>query len=172
MRIKTLILFYNQLATLLGSGVDIIRALSVIKNQTYNRRLKEVINGLEEDISRGSTLSGAMSRYKDVFGDLYISIVKAGEISGRLSENMKTIASFLESIHKTRVRLINGFLYPVILISCGNISPIHRHADNEWDFTLFKGDIRSIAPHISLYHCCMVGVEETFQDGHRKKGDG
>ncbi len=123
MRIKALILFYNQLATLLGSGIDITKALSLIENQTHNRRLKEVIKGIREDISRGDTLSLSMSRYTDTFENLHINIVKAGEVSGHLAENMKIIASFLESVYKTWIRLINGFIYPVLLFHAAVFLP-------------------------------------------------
>src|SRR3990172_6881918 len=116
MRIKALILFYNQLATLLGSGIDITKALSLIENQTHNRRLKE-------DISRGDTLSLSMSRHTDTFENLHINIVKAGEVSGHLAENMKIIASFLGSVDKTWIRLINGFIYPVLLFHAAVFLP-------------------------------------------------
>lgn len=123
MKIKALILFYNQLATLLGSGIDITKALSLIENQTHNRRLKEVIKGIREDISRGDTLSISMSRHTDTFENLHINIVKAGEVSGHLAENMKIIASFLESVDKTWIKLINGFIYPVLLFHAAVFLP-------------------------------------------------
>lgn len=93
---RELINFTIHLAAALGAGIPILQALEDLKGQTQNRRLKRAIQTVMEDLRGGSSLSDALSRHRHIFSEVYVSMVRAGEISGSLVQVLQNLIDFLE----------------------------------------------------------------------------
>jgi len=111
--------FSYQLATLLNSGVQLIRALSVASEQITNPAFRSVVDQVRYDVEHGSTLHSAMGQHDKVFSDLYINIVRAGETGGVLGVVLARLADFSEKQRKLKSAVIAALFYPIILIFVG-----------------------------------------------------
>lgn len=111
--------FSYQLAVLLNSGVQLIRALSVASEQITNPTFRNAIDQIRYDVEHGSTLHNAMGQHRNIFSDLYINIVRAGETGGVLGLVLARLADFSEKQRKLKSAVIAALFYPAILISVG-----------------------------------------------------
>ncbi len=112
---------YGQLADLLQSGVPLLRALDVLQRQTSHVRLKHVLGQIQHQIEEGATLADAMSRYRRVFGDMVVSMVRAGGEGGFLEEALSRVAEFTEAQEDIRKRTLGAVIYPLFLMVVGFI---------------------------------------------------
>ncbi len=115
--IRDLSIFTNQFGTMLNAGLSISRALSVLGKQTANPKLVNIINSLSEDVKKGNSLSSALSKFPDVFSQLYISMVKAGEVSGNLGDSLLKMSVFLQRDYETNHKLKGAMTYPVAVLA-------------------------------------------------------
>jgi len=111
--------FSYQLATLLNSGVQLIRALRVASEQITNTTFRDAIDQVRYDVEHGSTLYDALGRHKKIFSDLYINIVRAGETGGVLGLVLARLADFSEKQRKLKSAVVAALFYPMILIFLG-----------------------------------------------------
>ncbi len=116
---RDITLFTGQLASLLKSGVPILRAMSIISEQTENLRLSRVVEQIEMSIRDGNMLSVALSDYPAYFPELYISMVRAGEASGTLDVILARLAQAREKEEDIRRQLQAALAYPVLIIIVG-----------------------------------------------------
>jgi len=113
--------FSFQLATLINSGVPLIRSLSVATEQINNLNFRNSLDQIRRDVEHGSTFYDALGRHKNIFTDLYVNIVKAGETGGVLGLVLARLAEFSEKQRKLRNAVISALFYPAILICMGLI---------------------------------------------------
>lgn len=111
--------FNRQLADLLSSGIPLVKALSVLQNQTPNPTLRQIIQQVTQDVSGGDSLAGAMSRHPKVFNKLFIAMVKAGEAGGLLDQVLQRLADFSESEAETRSKVKSALAYPIVMVMAG-----------------------------------------------------
>ncbi len=114
---KDLSVASRQLATMVTSGMSIMRALQVLETQTAAKVLKEAIAGVRRDVEAGLLLSDAMARHPKVFGPLYVSMVRAGETGGVLEECLMRVADQLEKDAALRRQVRAAMVYPAIVIT-------------------------------------------------------
>ncbi len=110
---------YGQLADLLQSGVPLLRAVEVIKNQTSHGRLSHVLGQVQRRIEEGATLAEAMSRFERVFGEMAISMIRAGGEGGFLEEALSRVAEFTEAQEDLKKRTMGAIAYPAFLAVVG-----------------------------------------------------
>ncbi len=113
--------FYSQLADLLNSGVPLLRSLDVLERQSTNPVLSEVIRDVRAKVAEGTGLSEAMAQHPNAFGELAISMVKAGQEGGFLEDVLKRIADFTEHQEDLKSKVIGALAYPVFLAVVGFI---------------------------------------------------
>jgi type IV pilus assembly protein PilC len=113
---KDLVLFSRQFATMLDSKIPIVDSLSTLATQTTNPELKEIIFRISEEVAAGSSLSKTLLRYPKVFSPFYVSMVKAGEISGKLSECLRYLADYLEREYNLRSKITGSLIYPILVL--------------------------------------------------------
>ena len=111
--------FTRQMATLFNAGLEIDRVLQIIIPLTRKARMRAVVEDLLARMQEGSTLSNALGRHPKVFGNLYASMVHAGEASGALGPILQRLADFMEVAHATRSQVISQLVYPTILTVAG-----------------------------------------------------
>lgn len=152
-----LTLFCRQLATLLGAGVTIMKALDIISQQVSSTKLYKTIKMVEQNMSAGLSLHKAMEKHPDVFSSLWINLTESGEASGNLAMVLTRLATYLERDAAFRNKIISALIYPAILMCVGigallfmTIKIVPTFAE------LFKGfDIE--LPFITLM---LIGVSE------------
>ncbi|HNW91394.1 MAG TPA: type II secretion system F family protein [bacterium] len=106
--------FSRQLATLLSAGLPLLRALTVLTEQTGNPRLRAIVTAVSQDIQGGQSLSAALGRHRE-FSAIYINMVKAGEIGGVLEVVLDRLATFAEKDLELRTKIRGALTYPAIM---------------------------------------------------------
>lgn len=112
---QAMVFFFHQMAFMLRAGLPILQALELSKAQISSARLKLVIKLILKDIESGSALSLAMKKHKDVFSNMAINLIFAGENTGNLDAIMERLAIHLEKKAAIRAHMINAMIYPVIV---------------------------------------------------------
>lgn len=112
---------YNQLAALLRSGVPLLRSIRVIRDQTSNIRLKEVLDEIHRRVEDGATLAEAMGRYPRVFNEMAVSMVRAGGEGGFLEDALDRVSQFTEQQEDLKSRTVGALAYPVFLGVIGTL---------------------------------------------------
>jgi type IV pilus assembly protein PilC len=114
---KDLAVASRQLATMVTSGMSILRALHVLEKQTQSKLLRETIGLVCKDVEAGLFLSDALARHPKVFGQLYVAMVRAGEAGGVLEECLNRVADQLEKDAALRRQVRAAMIYPAVIIS-------------------------------------------------------
>ncbi len=118
-KIQDIDVFTLQLSSLIKAGVPVLRALTLISQQTENKALAKVTTELEKQIKDGKMLSEAMSRYPRLFNNLYVNMVKAGEKSGTLDEVLQNLAEYRQKEEDIRQKIQAALAYPVLIVIVG-----------------------------------------------------
>jgi type IV pilus assembly protein PilC len=113
---RELAVFSRQFATLVASGMPMLRSLSTLEEQTQDERIKEAIAGVRSDVEAGSTLEQAMERQPEVFDRLYRAMVRSGEQSGRLEDSLDRIAYQVEKADALRRQVKSALMYPALVL--------------------------------------------------------
>lgn len=109
----------RQLATLVGSSIPLVDALSALVDQIENPKLRNIVARVRDKVVEGSKLSDAMKGNPKVFGDLYVNMINAGENSGALDVVLGRLAEFTEGQARLRSRVISAMIYPIIMSVVG-----------------------------------------------------
>jgi type IV pilus assembly protein PilC len=112
---RELAIFSRQFATLVASGMPMLRTLHTLEEQTQDERIKEAIAGVRADIEAGSTLEQAMERHPEVFDRLYRAMVRSGEESGRLEDALDRVAFQVEKADGLRRQVKSALMYPALI---------------------------------------------------------
>ncbi len=112
---KELPSYSRQLSAMLGAGMSIVATLEALQEQAVNPNFKRVIGGLRESIEGGSAFSEALRNYPSIFDDLYVSMVRSGEMGGQLAETIGRVATFLESSAKLKRKVKSAMTYPTVV---------------------------------------------------------
>ncbi|MGE9266718.1 MAG: type II secretion system F family protein [Verrucomicrobiales bacterium] len=113
---KVLMIFTRQLATLIDSGLPLLRGLTVLGKQEPNPVLKQTINQLADSVQSGSTFSESLAQHPKIFNKLYVNMVKAGELGGVLEVVLNRLAEYQEKAHKLKNKIVSAMVYPVIVL--------------------------------------------------------
>ncbi len=109
----------SQLADLLKNGVPMLSALEILAEQAVEPKLSAVLVDIRDRVSEGSSLDGAFAAHPKVFGDLTVSMVRAGSEGAFLEESLKQNAEFIELQHELKGRLVGAMIYPAVLAIVG-----------------------------------------------------
>ncbi|EOD00111.1 type II secretion system F family protein [Caldisalinibacter kiritimatiensis] len=112
---KDIAIFCRQFYTMLDAGVTIINCLDILSKQTENKKLRQEIIKIYDEVQKGLTLSEALKKHNEVFPDLLINMVEAGEVSGNLDVIMDRMAIHYEKENKISNKVKSAMVYPIIL---------------------------------------------------------
>lgn len=115
-KIKEVVIFTRQLSTMVSAGVPLTRSLSTLQTQAESKYFKAVISGIIKDVEGGVALGEAFEKYPNVFSDVYVNMVKAGESGGILDEILKRLASQLEQDASMRKKIKSAMTYPMVIL--------------------------------------------------------
>jgi type IV pilus assembly protein PilC len=114
---KILMIFTRQLATLVDAGLPLLRSLNVLAKQERDKLMKKTIIKVADSVQSGSTLSDALALHPRIFNDLYVSMVRAGEVGGVLELVLTRLSEFQEKAAKIKNKVIAAMVYPGIVMT-------------------------------------------------------
>jgi type IV pilus assembly protein PilC len=114
---KVLMIFTRQLATLIDSGLPLLRSLNVLAKQERDKVLKRTINKVADSVQSGSTFSDALALHPRIFNDLFVNMVKAGEVGGVLELVLNRLSEFQEKAAKIKNKVVAAMVYPGIVMT-------------------------------------------------------
>jgi type IV pilus assembly protein PilC len=113
---RVLMIFTRQLATLIDAGLPLLRALTVLAKQERDAVLKKTITNLSDAVQGGSTFSEGLAQHPRIFNDLYVNMVRAGELGGVLELVLSRLAEFQEKAQKIKNKVVAAMVYPIIVM--------------------------------------------------------
>ncbi len=106
----------RQLATLIKAGIPLVDSIAALVDQTSNMKFKQVLSDIKNRLNEGSNLADALSSYPNIFSNLYVNMVRAGETSGTLELVLERIADYTENQARLKARITGALTYPVIML--------------------------------------------------------
>jgi len=116
-KLTELSIFCRQFSTMIDAGVSLVRCLDVLSQQQSNPRFKRIILDVLKEVEAGQTLSKSMAKYPSVFSNLFIGLVRAGEVGGVLEETLQRLSTFLEKDVEMKRKIKSAMTYPTIVMS-------------------------------------------------------
>lgn len=113
---KDKIVFTRQLATLIGAGLPLSQSLRTVAEQTENKRLQGVVEDIIASVEGGKSLSDSFAKHPNVFDNVFLALIAAGEVSGTLDESLRRIAAQQEKDAATMSKIRGALTYPVIVL--------------------------------------------------------
>ncbi|MES2460777.1 MAG: type II secretion system F family protein [Armatimonadota bacterium] len=114
-KLTDLSLFCRQFSTMIDAGVSLVRCLDVLSDQAGSPKLRRIIADLRSEVEAGNTLSKAMSKYPTVFSNLFIGLIRAGEVGGVLEESLQRLSAFMEKDVQLRSKIKSALTYPILV---------------------------------------------------------
>ncbi len=115
-RTKELPVFTRQLSAMLSSGMPLVQSLVALEEQTTNKPFQKVVASVRNRVEGGAMYSDALGAYPQVFDDLFVNMMRAGETGGMLAETCDRVAGFLEASNKLRNKVKSAIMYPVVVM--------------------------------------------------------
>jgi type IV pilus assembly protein PilC len=123
-KLRDLTIFYRQFATMVNAGLTLVSALDILTEQVENKTLANITKVIKSDVEAGSTLADAMAKHPQAFSELYISMVRAGEIGGVLDEILNKIADLMEKEFALKQKIKSAMSYPSFVAGAAVIMAI------------------------------------------------
>ncbi len=114
--IKDLVILTQQLSTLFSAQVSALKIFRLLSSESDNPKLSRALGDISELLQSGSSISAALDRHGDIFDGFYVSMVKAGEESGRLDESFNYLAEYLDRTHEVTSKVKNALIYPAFIV--------------------------------------------------------
>jgi len=115
--LRDVVIFTRQLATMIDAGLPIVQCLDVLATQSPNKKLREVVRQLKENVESGTTFTDALKKHPKQFDDLYVSMVAAGEVAGVLDSILHRLAAYMEKAMNLRRKIKGAMIYPATIIT-------------------------------------------------------
>ena len=158
--LSTLVFFTRQLATMFASGLTIERSLFFLQQEEKNKKFKKILNDIETNIRKGLLLSDALERHPGVFFNLYIALVRAGEVSGKLAETLEELSAYIETIEDTQRKVKSAMYYPVFIIV---FLFFMMFVTFTFIIPQFKSVYDQLGSDLPYYTVLLVNISEWFQ---------
>ncbi|MGE5390302.1 MAG: type II secretion system F family protein [Deltaproteobacteria bacterium] len=115
-KIRDLVIMTRQLATMLAAGLPILRSLSILTEQASNKKLKNALVMVHEDIQEGGALWQALSKHPDIFSPIFINMIRAGELGGVMEPILERLSEHLEREQEINAKIKSASIYPSIIL--------------------------------------------------------
>lgn len=114
---REMVFFGEQMSTLIGGGIPLVRALSLLSEHAENKALGAVLSSVTKEVSAGGAFHKALEKHPKVFDEIWISLVQAGEVSGQLPAVLRQITAYNESQENVKSKIITAISYPAVLFT-------------------------------------------------------
>jgi type IV pilus assembly protein PilC len=116
-KISDVAIFSRQFSTMINAGLPVLQCLSIIADQQVNPTFKSIVNQIKDDIGSGGNLSDSMAKHPKVFDELYVNMVRSGELGGVLDTILERLSVYMEKAEALKRKIKSAMMYPVIVIS-------------------------------------------------------
>lgn len=114
--LKDKLFFTRNLSVMIASGLTVARAVSNLSVQTKNKRFQKVLETIYHDIQSGMTFSATLAKFPAIFSDLFVNMVRVGEIGGTLDQSLQIITSQMEKDHELQSKVRGAMIYPAVIV--------------------------------------------------------
>ncbi|MEK6775809.1 MAG: type II secretion system F family protein [bacterium] len=112
-----IVIFTRQFATMIDAGLPLVQCLGILSTQTENKTFAKTIATVKQDVEGGSTYADALRKHPNVFNDLYVNMVEAGEVGGILDTILNRLAGYIEKAVKLKKQVKGAMVYPSVVLS-------------------------------------------------------
>ncbi|MCG3203900.1 MAG: Type II secretion system protein F [Elusimicrobia bacterium] len=120
---KELVLFSRQLSTLVSAGVPLVQGLTILEEQVESKLFKSIVHTIREDIESGQSITDALRKHPNAFEELYVSMIKAGEVGGILDVILDRLSAYLEAAENLKGKVKGAMMYPLVVsIIAGSVT--------------------------------------------------
>lgn len=162
-KLKELVVFTRQLSTMISAGVPLTRALSTMQEQAGSKYFREVIAGVMKDVEGGMALADALAKYPNVFSEVYVNMVRAGEAGGILDEILKRLAAQVEQDATMRKKLKSAMAYPTVILTITIIAFFGIMIFIIPKLGKIIKDLGGEDAHLPVYTEAMLGISDFMQ---------
>jgi len=113
---KDIVVMTRQFATMIDAGLPLVQCLDILYSQQDNRTFKRILKQIKDDVEEGSTFADALKKHPDVFDDLFVNLVAAGEIGGILDVILNRLANYIEKAAKLKKKVKGAMVYPLVVM--------------------------------------------------------
>jgi type IV pilus assembly protein PilC len=113
---KDIVIMTRQFATMIDAGLPLVQCLEILFSQQDNSTFKRILKNIKEDVEEGSTFADALKRHPDVFDNLFVNLVAAGEIGGILDIILNRLAAYIEKAAKLKKKVKGAMTYPIVVM--------------------------------------------------------
>jgi type IV pilus assembly protein PilC len=110
-------IFSRQFSTMINAGLPVLQCLSIIADQQTNATFKRVIGAIKDDIGSGGNLSDSMGKHPKIFNELYVNMIRSGELGGVLDTILERLSIYMEKAEALRRKIKSALMYPTIVVS-------------------------------------------------------
>lgn len=115
-RLKEVPMYSRQMAAMLSSGMPLVQSIVALEAQTENKNFRIVLANVRNNVEGGSMYSDSLDMYPQIFDELYVNMMRAGETGGMLAETCERVATFLEASNHLRAKVKSAMMYPAVVI--------------------------------------------------------
>jgi type IV pilus assembly protein PilC len=159
-KLKEVAVFSRQFATMINSGLTLLRALTILSDQTSNKELARIIGEVRRDVERGIALSAAMAKHPKAFSRLYVAMVRSGEIGGSLDAVLTRLATTIEKQVALRRKVKSAMTYPIVV---GVIVVLILIAMLIFVVPMFKGMYADLDSKLPAPTLALLAVSDIFK---------
>ncbi|MBN1823961.1 MAG: type II secretion system F family protein [Endomicrobiales bacterium] len=154
---KELVLFSRQFSTLVTAGVPIVQGLSILVDQAETPLFKKILTTVREDIEQGISITDAMRKHPAAFSELYVSMIKAGEVGGILDTILERLSAYLESAEELKGKVMGAMVYPAVITCVAGTITLFLLV---FVIPTFKGIFESFGAELPLPTAMLIGLSE------------
>ncbi len=115
--LEDVVVFFRQLATLIDSGVNLVNAMEILKDQIDNSYFQRIVTEVYKDIQDGKSFCDAVAKHPKVFTEFYVNMIRAGEAGGVLNDTLERLATYLEKAQSLQRKVAASLVYPAVIIA-------------------------------------------------------
>ncbi len=154
---KDVVMFSRQLSTLVSAGVPIVQGLNILEAQAESPGFKYVVGCLRTDIEAGLSIADAMKKHPQAFTELYVAMIKAGEVGGILDTILERLSGFLESAEALKSKVKSALMYPTVVFSAAGIITIFLIV---FVIPIFKDIFGGFGAELPLLTRIIIGISD------------
>jgi type IV pilus assembly protein PilC len=158
---KDIVLFSRQLSTLVSAGVALVAGLNILSEQIESPPFKVVVNKVKEDIEGGLSIADAMKKHPSAFSDLYVAMIKAGEVGGILDTILERLSAYLEAAEDLKHKVKGAMMYPAVVATIALSVTVFLLVGV---IPTFKEIFSSFGAELPLPTRIVVGISESLQN--------
>lgn len=158
---KDIVLFSRQLSTLVSAGVALVSGLNILQEQIISPTFRNIVLKIKEDIESGLPIADALRKHPDAFTDLYVAMIKAGEVGGILDVILERLSNYLESAEQLRGKVKGAMMYPAVVCTIAGAVTVFLLVGV---IPTFKEIFSSFGAELPLPTRIVIGISEALQN--------